>query len=214
MLQMKICWKLKKFQICCKKTVVSCIFIIEKGMAILSEVRDMLLMFLSLLGSDEDRKKFTELYEEYHELIESVAIKILRDQHAAEDAVQNTYKQIIDHFEKIYEVPCEKLRYWIISIVKNEALMILRKEKRVVTLEDWTIVEQAAEDVSGYNDLVALFRELPETYRAVLEMKFLLEYSSKEIAKHLNLSVGAVDTRISRGRELLKTIVEREGYRP
>ena len=94
---MKICWKLKKFQICCKKTAVSCIFIIEKGMAILSEVRDMLLMFLSLLGSDEDRKKFTELYEEYHELIESVAIKILKDQHAAEDAVQNTYKQIIDH---------------------------------------------------------------------------------------------------------------------
>ena len=174
----------------------------------------MLLMFLSLLGSDEDRKKFTELYEEYHELIESVAIKILRDQHAAEDAVQNTYKQIIDHFEKIYEVPCEKLRYWIISIVRNEALMILRKEKRVVTLEDWTIVEQAAEDVSGYNDLVALFRELPETYRAVLEMKFLLDYSSKEIAKHLNISARAVDTRVSRGRELLKKIVEREGYRP
>ena len=174
----------------------------------------MLLMFLSLLGSDEDRKKFTELYEEYHELIESVAIKILRDQHAAEDAVQNTYKQIIDHFEKIYVVPCEKLRYWIISIVKNEALMILRKEKRVVTLEDWTIVEQAAEDVSGYNDLVALFRELPETYRAVLEMKFLLDYSSKEIAKLLNISVRAVDTRVSRGRELLKKIVEREGYRP
>ncbi|MBR5000705.1 MAG: RNA polymerase sigma factor [Firmicutes bacterium] len=174
----------------------------------------MLLMFLSLLGSDEDRKKFTELYEEYHELIESVAIKILRDQHAAEDAVQNTYKQIIDHFEKIYVVPCEKLRYWIISIVKNEALMILRKEKRVVTLEDWTIVEQAAEDVSGYNDLVALFRELPETYRAVLEMKFLLDYSSKEIAKHLNISARAVDTRVSRGRELLKKIVEREGYRP
>ena len=171
-------------------------------------------MFLSLLGSDEDRKKFTELYEEYHELIESVAIKILRDQHAAEDAVQNTYKQIIDHFEKIYVVPCEKLRYWIISIVKNEALMILRKEKRVVTLEDWTIVEQAAEDVSGYNDLVALFRELPETYRAVLEMKFLLDYSSKEIAKLLNISVRAVDTRVSRGRELLKKIVEREGYRP
>lgn len=211
---MKICWKLKKFQICCKKTVVSCIFIIEKRIAILSEVRDMLLMFLSLLGSDEDRKKFTELYEEYHELIESVAIKILRDQHAAEDAIQNTYKQIIDHFEKIYEVPCEKLRYWIISIVKNEALMILRKEKRVVTLEDWTIVEQAAEDVSGYNDLVALFRELPETYRAVLEMKFLLDYSSKEIAKYLNISVRAVDTRVSRGRELLKKIVEREGYRP
>ena len=172
----------------------------------------MLLMFLSLLESDEDRKKFIEVYEEYHELVEKVAMSILKNQHNAEEAAQNSYVQIIRHFEKVYEIPCKELRFWIISIVKNEALMILRKNKKVFQMEEWEVVMEKAEDVSEYHGLVELFRELPETYRAALEMKFLLGYSSKEIAKYLNISVGAVDTKISRGRELLKNIVEKEGY--
>ena len=171
-------------------------------------------MFLAALESEEDKKKFIEIYEEYHTLVEKIALAILKDQHDAEDAVQNTYKQMIVHFNKIYEIPCKKLRFWIISIVKNEALMIIRKNSKAVSMEDWSRVEQEARDITGYNELVALFQKLPETYRAVLEMKFLLDYSGKEIAEHLNISVQAVDTRVSRGRELLKKIVEREGYRP
>ena len=62
-----------------------------------------------------------------------------------------------------------------------------------------------------YIDLVELFRRLPETYRAVLEMKLLIGYSDKEIAKYLNISETAVSSRASRGRALLRKVVEKEG---
>ena len=96
--------------------------------------------------------------------------------------------------------------------MKNEATTILRKNKRIVQLENWDSFTVEAEDITDYQELVHLFSSLPETYRAVLEMKFLLDYSGKEIAKRLGISESAVNTRISRGRVLLREIVEKEGF--
>lgn len=136
----------------------------------------------------------------------------MKNQQDAEDAVQNTFVHVIRHFEKVYEIDCKILPFWIISIVKNESLMILRKKKRVMQLEDWDSITVEAESVSEYSELVRLFSKLPETYRAALEMHFLLEYSGKEISQKLGISESAVNTRISRGRALLKEIIEKEGY--
>ena len=171
----------------------------------------MLAFFLAVLESNEERQQFVAIYEQYHERMEQVALHILEDQHDAEDAVQNAFLQVIKHFEKIFTIPCEELPFWIISIVKNESLMVLRKRCRTVPLEDWSAFEKSADEVTGYNELVELFRNLPETYRAVLEMKLLVGYTDKEIAKHLNISETAVSSRASRGRELLRKLVEKEG---
>ena len=61
---------------------------------------------------------------------------------------------------------------------------------------------------------MGLFTRLPQTYRTALEMKLLLGYSDGEIAARLDLSKTAVSTRISRGRQLLRDIAEREGFLP
>ena len=172
----------------------------------------MLAFFLAVLENDADRRKFTEIYEQYHVQVESTAMRILQNQQDAEDAVQNAFMQVIRHFEKIYEIDCKNLPFWLISIVKNEALMILRKRKRIVQIEDWDSVAAKAEAVTEYSELVQLFSKLPETYRSVLEMRFLLDYSGKEIAKKLGISESAVNTRVSRGRILLRRIVEKEGF--
>ncbi len=84
----------------------------------------MLSYLLAALESEEDKRRFTELYEENHVRAEQTALRILRDPHDAEDAVQNAFLQVIHHFDEISEIPCKKLGFWIISIVKNEALMI------------------------------------------------------------------------------------------
>ena len=169
----------------------------------------MLAFFLAVLESNEERQQFAAIYEQYHERMEQVALHILGDRNNAEDAVQNAFLQVIKHFEKIYEIPCEELPFWIISIVKNEALMILRKKRNVVPLEDWDRFERSAG--GGYTELVELFRQLPETYRAVLEMKLLIGYTDREIAQKLGLSETAVSSRASRGRALLRKLVEKEG---
>ena len=171
----------------------------------------MLAFFLTMLESDEERQRFVLIYEQYHKRMERVALRILEKQHDAEDAVQNAFLQVIHHFEKISTIPCEELPFWLISIVKNEALMILRKNRNIVPLEDWDGFEKSISDTSEYIALVELFRQLPETYRAVLEMKILIVYTDKEIASRLGISETAVSSRASRGRSLLRKLVEGEG---
>ena len=172
----------------------------------------MISYLLAILESDEDKLLFIELYEEHHVRVEQTALRILKDPHDAEDAVQNTFLQVIRHFDKISEIPCKKLGFWLISIAKNEALMILRHKRREIPQEDWDTFSADVSDPIGYNELVQLFSQLPTTYRAALEMRLINGYSGKEIAQHLGISESAVNTRISRGRALLREIAVKEGF--
>lgn len=178
----------------------------------------MLAFFLATLESEEDQKKFMEIYEQNHRRMERTAMYMLKNQSDAEDAIQNTMLQIIQHFSKISEIPCEELPFWIISILKNEARMILRKRQKqrnqFISLDDckeetgMQLIENPTDQIS----LTDSFLQLPEAYRAVLEMKLLLGYTDREIAEHLGISETAVSTRASRGRALLRKLVEKEGF--
>jgi len=89
--------------------------------------------------------------------------------------------------------------------------MILRKQRKAVPLEDWDGVTEGYNSDMNYQELVALFIRLPKTYRATLEMKFLLQYTDREIAQHLGISETTVSTRVTRGRVLLRELVRKEG---
>lgn len=56
-----------------------------------------------------------------------------------------------------------------------------------------------AGDLPDYSSMVRLLAWPPDTYRAVLEMKLVLGWSSAEIARRLGLTESAVNTRLSRG---------------
>ena len=96
--------------------------------------------------------------------------------------------------------------------MKNEALMILRRKQKELPQEDWDTFSADVSDPTSYNELVHLFSQLPPTYRSALEMRLINGYSGKEIAQHLGISESAVNTRISRGRTLLREIAVKEGF--
>lgn len=173
----------------------------------------MLLYLLTFVENKDDHQNLTIIFEQYHVKMEKVAMRILPEQKDAEDAVQNAFIQVIKNFEKVMEIPKDELLYWLISVTKNEALMVQRKKRRTVPLEDWNAFTEMSNSNLYYQDIVALFVHMPETYRCVLEMKYLLEYSDKEIAQHLGISETAVSSRASRGRLLLQELIRKEAFR-
>ncbi len=173
----------------------------------------MLIFYLQMLDTPEEKTRFEQIYQQYRGLMYHVANDILHDSQDAEDAVHNAFLRVIKHFSKFQRAPAQDLSPQLVVITKNEAISALRKRKDAVPLEDWDGFAGTSENIAGYHALVESFTCLPRTYRAVMEMKLLSGYSDGEIAAKLGLSKTAVSSRISRGRQLLRGIVEQEGFR-
>ncbi len=172
----------------------------------------MLVFYLQMLDTPEEKIRFEQIYREYRGLMCHLADNILHNRQDAEDAVHNAFLRIIKKFSELRTAPAEDLAPQLVVIVRNEAISLLRKKKDAAPLEDWDGFAESSDDIASYHALVDSFAHLPQTYRAVMEMKLLSGYSDGEIAAKLGLSKTAVSTRISRGRQLLRSIVEREGF--
>ncbi len=173
----------------------------------------MLIYYLQMLDTPEEKIRFEQIYQQYRSLMYHAADHVLHNSQDAEDAVHNAFLQVIKHFSKFQRIPARDLAPQLTVIAKNEAISILRKKRDAEPLEDWEISEEASEDAANYHALVDSFTRLPQTYRAVMEMKLLSGYSDGAIAAKLGLSRTAVSTRLTGGRRVLRASVEREGFR-
>ena len=172
----------------------------------------MLTMYLPMLGSEEDRERFTLLYEAHEKRLYAVALKVLRDPTRAEDAAQQTWLQVLRNWERINALDWDSAAKYLVVAARNAALDMLKKERWNTSMpEDWD--PPAPEDGQGeYQRLVELIRSLPEAYRRVLELKLVEEETNQEIARRLGLKESTVSTKVQRGRRLLLDAMEQEGY--
>jgi len=172
----------------------------------------MMIAYLQMLDTPEERLRFEQLYQQYRGLMYHVANSVLHNSQDAEDAVHNAFLRIIKSFSRFQDAPVQDLAPQLVVIAKNEAISVLRTKRDTVPLEDWDGCAERSEDIASYHALVDSFTRLPPVYRAVMEMKLLSGCSDGEIAAKLGLSKTAVSTRVNRGRQLLRDIVEREGF--
>lgn len=94
-----------------------------------------MLIYLSALETDNERREFMVLYSEYHEVMLRVDKKYFpSDQMMLEDAVQNAWMKVIKNFQRILDVPCKKRGAYCVIIVRNECISLLRKAKNDLSL--------------------------------------------------------------------------------
>ena len=67
-----------------------------------------MIIYLQMIESDEDKSKFEQLYIMYKGLMFHVAMKILKNEFDAEDAVHQAFLSLIENLKKISDVKCPK----------------------------------------------------------------------------------------------------------
>jgi RNA polymerase sigma-70 factor (ECF subfamily) len=143
----------------------------------------------------------------------------------AEDLVQDTYVRAF-RSEGRYE-PGTNLRAWLFTILHNVAKNRWRDRARDAVTVDSDAVESSAEgpglgmslrdtpearlvDQALGAELQAALDSLPESFRQAVWLRDVEEFSYAEIAAMLEIPIGTVMSRISRGRRLLFERLQRK----
>lgn len=172
----------------------------------------MLAIYLAMLETEADQRRFTRLYEVYEKTVYAVALRVLGDPTRAEDAAQQTWLKLVQNWDRVSALPWGETEGYTVTVAKNCALDILRAEQKTVAFpEDWDPPAQE-ERQEEYDYLVSLIRSLPENYRRILELKLVEEQTNREIARRLGMNESTVAVRVMRGRTMLKERLEKEGY--
>jgi RNA polymerase sigma-70 factor (ECF subfamily) len=146
----------------------------------------------------------------------ALARRILRDDHDAQDAVQEAYLRAYRHFQAFRGGDA---RAWLLAIVRNAALTHLRRLGRQRALEP---LERAEPLASPEDDPeVALIRaagrehvrravdQLAPEFREVILLREMEGLSYREMAERIGVPQGTIMSRLARAREQLRRALGR-----
>lgn len=130
-----------------------------------------------------------------------VAKTLLRNDADCSDAIGEA---IVKAFSRMDTLRNDKYaKTWLIRIVINECYTILRKQSRIVPLEEYA-QENIPADSRDYSELYDALSRMPEPTRLCVTLHYMEGYSLREVAKLMETSEGAVKNRLARARQLLK----------
>jgi len=136
------------------------------------------------------------------------AAHVIGDRTEAEDLVQQTYLQAWKAFDRFQ--PGTNCRAWLFQILFNVIRHHRRGwfSRRVLVdcdfFEDVLPGENPVPDTLTDEDILFALDRVPQSFREVLLLVDVQEFSYKEAAETLGIPIGTVMSRVSRGRDLLR----------
>ena len=135
----------------------------------------------------------------------------VENEHDAMDALEN---MIVIIYHKIKQLQNEDAFYsWSKTILVNECRAILRQKKRMIFLEDETILEQTVDPIESFHlsyEIEHYLSILSPVQKEAISLKYLLDYDYETIATLTNTSVSTAKTRVFYGLQKIRQHVEKE----
>lgn len=173
----------------------------------------------------DDESAYEEVVRRFGPRMLSVARRLLTQEQDSQDAVQDAF---LSAFKAINNFQGDaRLATWLHRIVVNAALMKLRTKRRKPESAiddllpkynedghrrsggDWRATHDTAVQAGEIRDQVLhAIDQLPEMYREILLLRDIEELSTEETAQQLDITEGAVKTRLHRARLALRELLD------
>jgi RNA polymerase sigma-70 factor (ECF subfamily) len=177
------------------------------------------------LATDVD-EAFPDLVAAHQGLVFGVALRVTRNESAAEDVAQDAF---VRAYRALSRYPSERLRAmrlrpWLARITLNTARNEVRKRRTEAAHEATEPLDDAAERVPAGSDgpvrlverneerrmWARLLSGLPDRYRLAVALRYIDDLSYPELAEALGRPLGSVKSDVHRGTALLRAAYDAE----
>lgn len=174
------------------------------------------------LAQSGDMTAFNQIVERHQRAVYSTCLRMLRDQQLAEDATQDAFVRAWNAIESFRG---GIVRPWLLRIATNRTYDMLRSKARrpAASLDaqpfesepEWTTQVSHSENPEQFTsrgELSDLLQDalasLPDDQRLAIVLSDVQGYGYDEIAQVMDIAVGTVKSRISRGRARLRDYLQ------
>ena len=160
-------------------------------------------------AQDGSAEALTALYAAHWRRAHRTAYLVIHDGAAAEDVAQDAFLAAIDALDRFDRR--RPFGPWLHRIVVNRAIDWARREalrRSVDDPADRPDPSPPTEAIGG--DLMEALAQLPVEQRAVIVLRYLLDYTPGEVARMLDLPRGTVNSRLRRALDRLGGLIEEE----
>jgi len=162
--------------------------------------------------NEEAGMKEAEIADMYHRHIDTiykVCFMLLRDRSDTEDAVQTVFMKLMQSRKTFSDHEHEKA--WLIRTAQNYCKNVLFHWWRRKKVSADRLPEPAIPIREDLQEVWRLALDLPAKYKTVVYLFYYEGYSSKEIARMLEINESTIRSRLRTARHLLKLNLETEG---
>jgi RNA polymerase sigma-70 factor (ECF subfamily) len=162
----------------------------------------------------ESNLNFEEIVSAYYQPLYRFGYSLAKNEHEAGDLAQQAFFIFAEKGESLRDR--SKVKSWLFTTLYHEFLRRRRKDSRMDSYEPEMLetaggsVEPQVRNSLDGNLAVEALEEVDAVYREPLALFYLKDLSYKEIAEILDVPIGTIMSRLSRGKKQLRDIFKRK----
>jgi len=160
-----------------------------------------------------DKKALRQFYKTFKPKLERFFGRRIGDRHDCEEVVADTLLSAIDSLPLFSGK--SKLSTWVMAIAKHELVDYYRRKKiKTFVFSHFPFLERlvskalspelALEEKEAKRKIAGAFEKTSEGYQHILRLKYMDGLSMREIAERLEMTVKAVESKLSRARKAFR----------